>query len=241
MILRIEDIDPTRARAEFTEAIFEDLRWLGLPWDEPVRVQSEHLADYAAALGRLEQAGVVYPCFCSRKDVAAASEADHGSGEPVYPGTCRTIDPAIAREKMESGLPYSLRVDAGKAFTLVGNLSFVEHGESVQVNKGSIGDFVVARKETPTSYHLSVVVDDAQQGVTLVTRGADLLPATGPQRLLQALLGLPEPAYRHHSLVCDENGNRLAKRDGSVSIRALRENGMTPAQVLELAESRLCP
>ena len=245
-LLRIEDIDRARCRPEFERAIFEDLRWLGFAWEEPVRRQSEHFADYAAALARLQAAGLVYPCFCTRKEIAAEiaragiapSAADIG-GEEVYPGTCRTLSQDAQAQRMADGAVYALRLDVAKArASHPGALSFVEHGRGGGGETGTqtarperIGDIVLARKELPASYHLAVVVDDALQGVTLVTRGQDLFPVTGIQRLLQALLDLPVPDYAHHPLVLDEQGRKFSKRDRGVTLAGLREAGRTAAEI----------
>jgi glutamyl-Q tRNA(Asp) synthetase len=223
------------------DAIKEDLRWLGIDWDGEVRVQSEHMAGYAAALARLQSLGVTYPCFCTRKEILAevqrAGEAPQGPEGPVYPGTCRGLGPDDVSERLSSGTDFSVRVDVAKASAMAGSLTWSEAGVGeLDVDPFAFGDFVVARKETPTSYHLSVVVDDADQGVTLVTRGEDLRSATQPQRLLQALFGLPPPRYRHHGLVLDETGKRMAKRDGSTTVRSLRESGLSPDAVLERAK-----
>jgi len=244
-LLRIEDIDVVRARAEFEQAIYDDLVWLGLSWEEPVRRQSEHFDDYQRALDRLNEIGVLYPCFCTRKDIAdeiaRAVEAPHltalGPDGPLYPGTCRALSRETSMKRM-AGEPYALRLDAIKAKARTSTLTFEERGQGLSGETGELtarperlGDIVLARKEMPASYHLAVVVDDALQGVTLVTRGNDLFPATHIQRLLQALLGLPAPAYLHHRLVFDENGKKFSKRDQSVTLRHLRESGMTPAQI----------
>jgi len=221
-LLRIEDIDRERCRPEFERAIFEDLAWLGLAWEEPVLRQSARSHAYGAALARLDAQGLLYPCFCTRKDIQAAAGAPHGDEGPIYPGTCR----ALHRERIGS---YALRLDAAKAAALTGRLSFAEHGVRVAVDPRLLGDVVLARKEMPAAYHLAVVVDDAFQGVTLVTRGEDLLASTHVQRLLQALLGLPEPDYAHHKLVLDEQGRKFSKRDSSVTLRDLRARGVTPA------------
>lgn len=239
-LLRIEDIDTARSRKEYILAIFEDLEWLGVPYTGQVRFQSEHFSIYQSAVDRLGDLGLTYPCFCSRKDIESATDAPHGATPHHYPGTCRGLDPDRAADRIAKGEPYALRVDTEKALRQAGPLSFIESGLLRNVDYGALDDFVVARKEIPTSYHLSVVLDDAAQGVTLVTRGKDLLESVAPQRLLQSLLDLPQPEYRHHSLVCDESGKRLAKRSGSVSIRQLRESGLTPGQVYGLALERLC-
>jgi glutamyl-Q tRNA(Asp) synthetase len=241
-ILRIEDIDTTRCRPEFERAIFEDLRWLGITWEEPVRRQSEHFADYAAALARLEAAGLVYPCFCTRKEIAAEiaragiAPSASESMEGVYPGTCRSLSEDARARRMADGGVYALRLDLAKARERhAGVLQFVEHGSGPNGETGTqtarpelSGDIVLARKELPTSYHLAVVVDDALQGVTLVTRGQDLFAATSIQRLLQLLLGFPVPDYAHHPLVLDAEGRKVSKRDRGVTLAGLREAGETP-------------
>ena len=239
-ILRIEDIDATRCRREFERAIYEDLAWLGLDWDEPVRRQSEHMADYAAALEQLDILGVLYPCFCSRQEIAAeiaaAVQAPHGPDGPLYPGTCRGLSSEARAACRARGLPYALRLDAAAAARLTGPLSWQEEGRgTIAVEPGKLGDAVLARKEVATSYHLAVTVDDALQGVTLVTRGEDLFHATHLHRVLQALLGLAVPAYSHHILLTDAGGRRLAKRDKACALRALRAVGRTPAEVRAMA------
>ncbi len=239
-VLRIEDIDATRCRPEFERAIYEDLAWLGLTWDEPVRRQSQHMADYAAALERLDRLGVLYPCFCTRQEIAAeiaaAANAPHGPDGPLYPGSCRPLSAADRTARIARGLPYALRLDAAAAAGMAGPLSWQEEGRGViAVVPGKLGDAVLARKEVATSYHLAVTVDDALQGVTLVTRGEDLFHATHLHRLLQALLGLAAPTYKHHILLTDADGRRLAKRDASLTLRALRAAGQTPAEVRLMA------
>lgn len=230
-ILRIEDIDRTRYRPEFETAISEDLAWLGLDWERPVRRQSEHFADYTAALRRLDESGLLYPCFCTRAEIAAAGEAPHGLEHAGYPGICRRLSAAERQQRMDQGRAYALRLDSGEAAHQAGPLTFADHAHGrIEVDPALNGDVVLARKETPTSYHLAVTVDDALQGVTLVTRGEDLLPATHVHRLLQALLGLPEPSYHHHPLLTDEAGRRLSKRHGDLSLRALRQAGLTAAE-----------
>jgi glutamyl-Q tRNA(Asp) synthetase len=226
-LLRLEDIDPIRCRPEFAAAILEDLAWLGLDWDGPVRVQSEHLNDYAAVLDNLQARGLIYPCFCSRADIhrQAIAAAPHGpDGGPVYPGTCRDLSEAECAARSDQ--PYALRLDMTRA--LVQGLTFEEAGEGIIIaDPARFGDVVLARKDTPTSYHLCVTHDDALQGVTLVTRGADLKQATHLHRLLQALLGWPVPIYAHHRLLTDAAGRRLAKRDRAVTLRELRAAGVT--------------
>ncbi len=239
-LLRIEDIDPARCRPEYEAAIFEDLAWLGLDWEEPVRRQSEHMADYRAALERLDGIGVLYPCFCTRKEIAAeiarSGEAPQGPEGPLYGGRCRFLSPQERRTGIAAGRPCALRLDAAKAAAMVGPLEWTEEGRGrIPEQPGRLGDAVVARKDVPASYPLAVTVDDDLQGVTLVTRGADLFEATHLHRLLQALLGLRRPAYRHHLLLTDEAGARLAKRDGALALRALRESGRSPAEVRGMA------
>jgi len=232
-LLRMEDIDTTRVRREYETAIYEDLRWLGLTWVEPVRRQSEHFADYRAALAKLDALDVLYPCFCTRKEIqdeiARAGAAPHGPDGPVYPGTCRRLSDHEVAERKAAGRDYALRLDLDKSMALTGHDLVWEdltHGRFT-ADPSSLGDVVLARKETPTSYHLAVVVDDAAQEITLVTRGEDLLLATHLHRLLQALLGLPVPRWKHHRLITDEKGRRLAKRDDARALRTLREGGQT--------------
>jgi glutamyl-Q tRNA(Asp) synthetase len=234
-LLRIEDIDKGRSRDEFILAIFHDLKWLGLSWDEPTLRQSTRMAAYGAALARLQDAGLVYPCFCTRAEIAAeiarAGEAQHGPDGPLYPGTCKALAGGEGAQRIAAGENHALRLDVTKAAALAGPQTFLEHGHRHAVDPARFGDTVIARKDMPTSYHLAVVVDDAHQQVTLVTRGEDLLPATHIQRLLQALLGLPEPAYAHHALVLDDSGRKFSKRDAAVTLQALREQGLTPADI----------
>lgn len=236
-LVRLEDIDTTRVRPEYETAIFEDLAWLGLEWQQPVRKQSEHFEDYRSALARLEAMGLLYPCFCTRKEIqaeiAGAGHAPQGPDGPLYPGLCRSKSKAEQEERMAAGQPYALRLNVAKACAIAGtDLKWTDrtHGEH-EARPEIFGDVVLARKETPTSYHLAVVVDDALQGVTLVTRGEDLLSATHLHRLLQALLGLPVPEWQHHRLITDKHGKRLAKRDQARSLRSLREAGMSAADV----------
>lgn len=239
-LLRIEDIDRGRCRAEFTDAILEDLAWLGLEWDGPVRRQSDHFDDYRAALGRLEAMGLIYPCFCTRAEIQAeidrAGAAPHGSDGPLYPGTCRGIPAAERQARIAAGRSYALRLDMAQAAARAGPLGW-EDAETgrIAADPLSHGDVVLARKDTPASYHLAVTIDDAIQGVTLVTRGRDLFGATHVHRLLQALLELPTPRYWHHRLLTDASGKRFAKRDRSLTLRALREGGKTPAEVRAMA------
>lgn len=241
-LLRIEDLDASRARTEFVAGIFEDLAWLGLSWEEPVLRQSQRMSAYGAAISRLQP--FTYPCFCTRREIAEeiarASEAPHGpialaarSGPdgPIYPGTCRSLSANERATRLARGDTYALRLDSMRAAAQIGPLSFMEHGKRCAANPLLFGDVVLARKDVPASYHLAVVVDDAFQGVTLVTRGEDLLPSAHVQRLLQALLGYPEPTYAHHRLILDESGRKFSKRDRSVTLRALREKGVTPSGV----------
>jgi glutamyl-Q tRNA(Asp) synthetase len=234
-LLRIEDLDQGRAREEFVTAILEDLRWLGLTWEEPVLRQSARMAAYKEALNALTAEGLVYPCFCSRKEIAdeiaRAVEAQHGPDGPLYPGICRAMPPTASYAAIKTGKPYVLRLDAAKAAAKAGPLTFTEYGKPCPADPLRFGDIVLARKDVPAAYHLAVVVDDAFQGVTLVTRGEDLLPASHVQRLLQALLALPQPAYAHHRLILDEQGRKFSKRDQAVTLRALRQAGATPDEV----------
>lgn len=236
-LLRLEDIDPGRCRPEFAEAIQEDLSWLGLDWDGPVRMQSANLADYQAALNALAGQGLLYPCFCTRADVArevaASAAAPHGpDGAPLYPGTCRRLSSSYRNERIAAGQPFALRLDMTAA--LRPGLYFSEENEGqVTCHPEQFGDVVLSRKDAPASYHLCVTHDDALQGVTLVTRGEDLKPATHLHRLLQELMGWPAPAYAHHRLLLDATGRRLAKRDHAATLRALRRDGVTARAVLD--------
>ncbi len=235
-LLRIEDIDRTRCRPEFTQAIFEDLAWLGLEWEMPVRIQSGHFDDYRAALDRLDGMGLLYPCFCTRKDIARevenAGNAPHGPDGPLYSGHCRTLSPAERQDRRSTGQPFALRLDHAEAIRRVGPLHWRDRLKGPQETRPDLfGDVVLARKDTPASYHLAVSVDDALQGVSLVTRGEDLFAATHVHRLLQAVLDLPVPDYAHHRLLTDESGRRYAKRDRSLTLRALREAGLSPTEV----------
>jgi len=237
-LLRIEDIDGARCRPEFEAAIREDLAWLGLHWDEPVLRQSSRLDAYRAALARLDGMELLYPCFCTRKEIAGeiarAGAAPHGPEGPVYPGTCRALSKRVRGARIASGEAYALRLDVTKAVARVGAPAFEERGLGPNGEKGIVaatpeifGDIVLARKDAPSSYHLAVVVDDAFQGVTLVTRGNDLFAATHVQRLLQTLLSLSVPAYAHHRLILDADGKKFSKRDRAVTLRALRAAGAT--------------
>jgi glutamyl-Q tRNA(Asp) synthetase len=240
-LLRIEDIDSGRCRSEFDAAIRDDLAWLGLGWDGPVRRQSEHLADYRAALAQLGEHGVLYPCFCTRKEILAeiarAGGAPQSDETVLYPGTCRRLSHYERQALLAGGRDYALRLDVAAALSRTGPLYWSEDARTIAADPASFGDVVLARKDVPTSYHLAVTVDDALQGVTLVTRGIDLFSATHVHRLLQALLELPAPNYCHHPLLTDAGGRRLAKRDRALTIRAMREAGMSPTEVLEKAQS----
>jgi glutamyl-Q tRNA(Asp) synthetase len=246
LLLRIEDIDSTRCRPEYEAAIDEDLAWLGLAWEQPVRRQSEHLDAYRAALRQLEDAGFIYPSFESRAEIArlvAEREKQRPwprdpDGAPLYPGTGRTLAPDERAKRIEAGAPYALRLDMNAALARTGALAWTETGTGPSGETGIVaaapaawGDVVLARKETPTSYHLSVVVDDALQGITHVVRGQDLFWATSVHRLLQALLGLPAPVYHHHRLILDAQGRKLAKSTRATALRDLRAQGLTPADI----------
>jgi glutamyl-Q tRNA(Asp) synthetase len=239
-LLRFEDIDPARCRPEYARAIVEDLAWLGLDWDGEVRIQSEHLPEYRGALDTLRRRGLLYPCFCTRGDiareVAASVEAPHGPDGPVYPGTCRRLSEPERICRLAAHEPHALRLDMARALAETGPLAFDEEGEGTQrCHPERFGDVVLARKDAPASYHLCVTYDDALQGVTLVTRGEDLKPATDLHRLLQTLFGWPEPRYAHHGLLLGPDGRRLAKRDRAATLRDLRAAGVSPAEVMARA------
>jgi glutamyl-Q tRNA(Asp) synthetase len=222
-LVRIEDLDQTRSRPVFVDAIFEDLRWLGLDWAEPVLIQSQRGGEYEAALERLRQVGLVYPCFCTRADIAAALEAPHGS-QARYPGTCRGVPDDAERR---ASMPHSWRLDAGKALEITGSPTWTEaDGPRFQSCREDFDDVILARKDAPAAYHLACVVDDAATDVNVVTRAADLRSSTPIQRLLQMLLGLLEPTYVHHPLVAHADGRRLAKRDLAPTLAAMRDSGV---------------
>jgi len=254
-LLRIEDIDVGRCRQEYVEAIYEDLAWLGLSWETPVRRQSEHFADYEAALKRLRDMGLVYPCFATRKEIYDAIETSgigHArwptdpDGAPLYPGLYKDLPPSELNRLMWEGRTYAWRIDMEKALAEAeakagGPITFLEENGGPRGQKGRLpinpmrfGDVIIARKDVPTSYHLAVTVDDAIQNVTVVTRGQDLFPATYIHRLLQVLLDLPEPRYRHHGLIRDENGRRLSKSAKDMGLRELRKAGHTPTDIYRL-------
>ena len=236
-LLRIEDLDQTRSRPEYVDGIFDDLRWLGLEWPEPVLVQSQRSAEYQAALGRLREQGLVYPCFCTRADIAAALEAPHGPAGSHYPGTCRGL---IDDPERRAATPHSWRLDTTRALERTGLPSWFEGERTFESKREDFEDIILARKDAPAAYHLACVVDDAASGVTLVVRGADLRPSTPIQRLLQRLLDLREPRYLHHALVVHDDGRRLAKRDQAPTLVAMRELGVDgPSLAADLLEGRL--
>jgi glutamyl-Q tRNA(Asp) synthetase len=245
-LLRIEDIDRARCRPEFETAIDEDLAWLGLSWEKPARRQSEHFSEYRAALEKLTAMGLVYPAFESRAEIArlvAVREKQapwpcDPDGAPLYPGAARTLASPERARLLQSSVPYALRLDMAAACARVGQLNWIERGEGPEGESGDLvanpaawGDVIVARKETPTSYHLAVVVDDALQGVSEVVRGHDLFWSTSVHRVLQALLGLPQPVYRHHRLICDAAGQKLSKSTDATGLRQSRAAGVTPAEI----------
>jgi glutamyl-Q tRNA(Asp) synthetase len=249
-LLRIEDIDAARCRPEFEAAIYEDLGWLGIGWETPVRRQSGHLADYRQAIESLAGLGLVYPSFESRAEIARLVAEQNmqapwprdPDGAPLYPGVAKRLSGDERARLLETGAPYALRLDmeaaSAKARAKAGALSWIEHGQGPEGETGVVaaaaeawGDVVLARKETPTSYHLSVVVDDALQGVTDVVRGQDLFWSTSVHRLLQVLLGLPQPAYRHHRLILDAAGRKLSKSTEATGLRELRGQGATSAEI----------
>jgi len=235
-LLRIEDIDRTRSRPEWEAAVLEDLRWLGLEWEAPVRRQSEHMADYFAGLERLRVRDLLYRDFRSRREIAeAAASAPHGPEAAGSPGPHR---PAEERRRLEAGRPFSWRLSMARARAALGPafdaLTYTEEAadgsaRAIPARAEAAGDVVLARKDVGVAYHLAVVVDDALQGITHVIRGEDLRDATGVQRLLQTLMGLPEPVYRHHRLLVGPDGRRFAKRDRAETLRELRAGGVSPA------------
>ncbi len=250
LLLRIEDIDTTRCRPKYEMAIYEDLAWLGLEWETPVRRQSEHYDDYRDALGKLEATGLVYPSFESRAEIARlvaeremiAPWPRDPDGAPLYPGDAKTMSGAERKRRTESGAPYALRLDMQAALSRSGKLTWTETGAGPNNETGVIaadaaawGDVILARKETPTSYHLAVVIDDAAQDITDVVRGRDLFHATAVHRLLQTLLGLPQPRYHHHRLILDADGNKLSKSTQSTGLRELRARGASPGEIRRLA------
>ncbi|MBT5570218.1 MAG: tRNA glutamyl-Q(34) synthetase GluQRS [Alphaproteobacteria bacterium] len=239
-VLRIEDIDPGRCKPEFEDAIVEDLAWLGLEWEEPFLRQSERLDVYANALTQLDKAGLLYPCFCTRSDIAAEIKqagaaphlGHHGPDGPLYPGTCKHLNESERAQRLADNQPHALRLDMDAAISAAGNLTWHDrtHGEQ-NAQPELFGDIVLARKDVATSYHLAVTVDDAAQGITLVTRGNDLFAATHIHRLLQALLDLEVPEWHHTVLLVNNKGKRLAKRDKAFTLRAMREAGTDPEDI----------
>lgn len=241
-LLRFEDIDLTRVRDPYYSAIEQDLQWLGLDWDQPAVRQRDRLPLYHQALEQLRSLNVVYPCFCTRKEIqselANIGHAPHGPEGPLYPGSCKQLPHSERQQRIAEKHPHAWRLDAGLAASILGDLSFQDHIHgTIPVDFQLLGDVILSRKDIATSYHLAVVVDDAAQGVTDVTRGEDLLASTHIHRILQALLGLPEPRYHHHRLMRDSSGKRLAKRDDSLSLRTLRQLGHNQQQVLNLLDS----
>jgi len=249
LLLRIEDIDTARCRPEYEAAIYEDLAWLGLRWQAPARRQSEHYEDYRDALAKLEAIGLIYPSFETRAEIArmvAARDAEGAwprdpDGAPLYPGRANTVAETERKRRMHDGEPYALRLDMRNALARVSELNWLELGAGPAGETGMIsadaaawGDVILARKETPTSYHLAVVVDDARQGITDVVRGRDLFYATAVHRLLQALLGLPQPRYHHHRLVLDADGHKLSKSTQSTGLRELRADGASIGDIRRL-------
>jgi glutamyl-Q tRNA(Asp) synthetase len=252
-LLRIEDIDTTRCRPEYEAAIYEDLAWLGLQWEEPVWRQSEHLDDHRAALAKLDAMGLIFPSFESRAEIARlVAEREAGGlwprdpdGSPLYPGSAKALSAAERQRRIAGGEPYALRLDVAAAWARVGTLTWTEDGAGPDGRTGEIaaeperwGDVVLARKETPTSYHLAVVLDDARQGVTHVVRGQDLFWSTGVHRLLQALLGLPAPRYHHHRLILDADGRKLSKSTQATGLRELRAQGYTAEDIRRMVGLR---
>lgn len=248
LLLRIEDIDPGRSRRSFETALIEDLNWLGVHWDEPPRRQSEHLPDYAAALDALVARGLAYPCFCSRSDIARATAKPDWPRDPdggaLYPGTCRTLSRQTRSARITAGVPFSLRLDMARARIDVSEL--LTYREFYEGETGAVvvatpevwGDALIGRRDVPASYHIACTLDDHMQGVTDVVRGADLEAATGLHRLLQALLALKTPDYRHHRLVLDEERGKLSKSRSSPSLRDLRDRGASAADIrAQLAQS----
>ena len=250
-LLRIEDIDATRCRPEFEAAIYEDLAWLGISWETPVRRQSEHFANYRDALEKLAGLGLIYPSFESRAEIARLAAQREGEapwprdpdGVPLYPGAAKSLPPDQRARLIGQGAPYALRLDMAAACMRAGELHWTEYGEgpksetgTVVAHPGAWGDVILARKETPTSYHLSVVIDDVLQGVTDVVRGQDLFWSTSVHLLLQQLLGIPQPAYRHHRLVADSSGQKLSKSTAATGLRELRGQGASPADIRRMVE-----
>jgi len=239
--LRIEDIDGTRSRPEHVAGIVEDLHWLGIAWDGDIVFQSARLDHYQSALERLKAMGLLYPCFCTRADIAASATAPHGPEGPVYPGTCRGLNDEHRASRIAAGHPHAWRIDMAQAVARAGPLQWHalpfppndDAATAVPAGPLAAGDVVLARKDAPASYHLSCTLDDAAMGVTHILRGEDLRPATDIHRLIQALLDLPSPLYVHHPLLVGPNGRRLAKRDGSIGLADLRAEGMDPRRLAD--------
>ena len=230
--LRFEDIDTSRCRPEFITSIVEDLTWLGLEWDGEVRRQSAHFADYATALAKLQARELIYPCFCTRSEIQQAQSAPHAS-TALYPGTCRRLSLAERERRVEAGQPYALRLDTARAHKSAGDLKFFDDNSGwVTAEPHRLGDVVLARKDTPSSYHLCVVHDDALQGITHIIRGEDLREATHIHVLLQKLFGYDTPVYHHHRLLLGPDGRRLAKRDRAETLKSLRLNGDSPTDII---------
>jgi len=245
-VLRIEDIDSGRSQSEFEDAIYEDLDWLGISWGEPVMRQSERAGAYKAALDRLAETELLYPCFCTRKDIlaeinsSAGAPHGHSSFGPVYPGICRALAESERTARIDTGTPYAMRLDMAKAAEIAGDLTWYDRIKGQQqVQPGRLGDVVLARKDIATSYHLAVTIDDAAQGITLVTRGEDLFDSTHVHRLLQALLGLDTPEWHHTPMLTDPSGRRLAKRDNALTLREMRRNGVSGDAIWTLAIQNL--
>ena len=252
-LLRIEDIDAARCRPEFEAAIYQDLEWLGISWETPVRRQSEHLSGFREAVEKLSGSGLIYPAFESRAEIArlvamretASPWPRDPDGAPLYPGTAKSLTVDERQRLIDQGLPYALRLDMAAACAQAPDLTWVEQGAGPDGETGIVaarpqawGDVILARKETPTSYHLSVVIDDALQGVTEVVRGQDLFWSTSVHRLLQTLHGVPQPAYRHHRLILDDAGQKLSKSTKATALRELRRQGATPADIRRLVGFR---
>jgi glutamyl-Q tRNA(Asp) synthetase len=241
LLLRIEDIDAARCRPEYETAIYEDLAWLGIAWEQPVRRQSGHYDDYRAELAKLDALGLIYPSFESRAEIARLAVGRDPDGAPLYAGKAKTMPAAERQKRIQAGEPYALRLDMNAALARTGPLTWQETGTGPGGETGTIaadpaiwGDVILARKETPTSYHLSVVVDDAAQVVTDVVRGHDLFPSTSVHRLLQVLLGLPAPRYHHHRLILGEDGAKLSKSTAATGLRELRARGVAAVQIRKL-------
>jgi glutamyl-Q tRNA(Asp) synthetase len=245
-VLRIEDIDGGRNKSAFEDAIYEDLDWLGITWNEPVMRQSERTGEYAAALDRLAEMDLLYPCFCTRKDIlaeingSAGAPHNHNAYGPVYPGICRAVAEPERKQRIDAGTPYAMRLDMAKAIDIAGDLTWYDRIKGEQrVHPEHLGDVVLARKDIQTSYHLAVTVDDAAQGITLVTRGEDLFDSTHIHRLLQALLGFDTPEWHHTPMLTDPSGKRLAKRDNDLTLREMRQSGVSGDAIWALAIQNL--